>query len=139
MQEVKFSPADEHGIVVQLGASIDENTNRRIRRLMERLQGRRGICEMIPTFCSLLILFDAAKTGYARMEKLLRREIAAMGDVQEEKKIVHEIPVCYGGEYGEDYILKNAGRVIILGNTEYPRIADFLKHARAENIRVYTV
>ncbi len=48
------------------------------------------------------------------------------------------IPPC-GEEYGEEYILKNAGRVIILGNTEYPRIADFLNRARAENIKVYTV
>lgn len=111
MQEVRFSPAGEQGIVVQLGASIDEATNRRIRGLMQRLQGRRGIREMIPTFCSLLILFDASKTGYARMERMLRREIAAMGDVREEKRIVHEIPVCYGGEYGEDlaWVAEHAG------------------------------
>ena len=111
MQEVKFSPVGEHGIVVQLGASIEEETNRKIRRLMERLQGRRGIREMIPTFCSLLILFDASKTGYARMERMLRREIAAMGEGREEKKVVHEIPVCYGGEYGEDlaWVAAHAG------------------------------
>ena len=111
MQEVRFSPAGEQGIVVQLGASIDEATNRKIRRLLQRLQGYRGIREMIPTFCSLLVLFDADKTSYARMQRLLKREIAAMGDVREEKKVVHEIPVCYGGEYGEDlsWVAQHAG------------------------------
>lgn len=111
MQEVRFSPAGEQGIVVQLGASIDEATNHKIRGLMQQLQGRRGIREMIPTFCSLLILFDAGRTSYARMERLLKREIAAMGDVREEKRIVHEIPVCYGGEYGEDlfWVAQHAG------------------------------
>ncbi len=44
-----------------------------------------------------------------------------------------------GDEYGEDYILKNAGRVIILGNTEHPRLTEFLKRARAENIRIHAV
>ena len=44
-----------------------------------------------------------------------------------------------GEEYGEEYILKNAGQVIILGNSEYPRIANFIIRAKAENIRIHNV
>ena len=42
-------------------------------------------------------------------------------------------------EYGEEYIFKNAGRVIILGSTEHPRLAELLNRARAENIQVHVV
>lgn len=111
MQDVRFSPAGEQGIVIQLGSSIEEETNRKIRYLMQRLSSRREILEMIPTFCSLLILFDLKKTSYARMETLLRGELPHLNQLPTQEKIIHRIPVCYGGEFGEDldFVAQHAG------------------------------
>lgn len=111
MQDIRFSPAGEQGIVIQLGSSIEEETNRKIRYLMERLSGRREIREMIPTFCSLLILFDLRRTNYQKMEALLRQELPHLNALPTQEKIVHRIPVCYGGEFGEDlsFVAEHAG------------------------------
>lgn len=102
MEEIRFAPAGEQGIAMQFGNRIEEKTNQKIRLLMERLRGRKEIKEMIPTFCALLILFDNHKTNYARMEKLLRGEAAHLEVSSGQVKKLHLIPVCYGGEFGED-------------------------------------
>ena len=102
MNEISFAPAGEQGIVLQLGTSMDETTNRRIRCLMEQLHGKKGIREMIPSFCSLLVLFDLHKTNYERMKELLTREVSRLQELPTLIKKVHRIPVCYGGRYGED-------------------------------------
>ena len=111
MQDIRFSPAGEQGIVIQLGSSIEEETNRKIRYLMERLGSRREIREMIPTFCSLLILFDLKKTNYSKMEALLRQQLPHLNAIPSQEKIVHRIPVLYGGEFGEDlaFVAEHAG------------------------------
>lgn len=111
MNEISFAPAGEHGIVLQLGTSMDETTNRRIRCLMEQLHGKKGIRELIPSFCSLLVLFDLHKTNYDRMKELLTVEVNRLQELPELIKKVHRIPVCYGGSYGEDldYVAEHAG------------------------------
>ena len=111
MESIQFAPAGEQGIVVQLGNSIEEETNRKIRYLMERLRGRKEIKEMIPSFCALLILYDIHKTDYTGMERLLQKETAHMEHLPKLEKKVHYIPVCYGGSYGEDleYVARHAG------------------------------
>ena len=48
------------------------------------------------------------------------------------------IPACED-ECGEDYILKNAGRVIVVGSTEHSRIAAFVDSARLMGVEICTV
>lgn len=102
MEEIRFTPAGEQGILMEFGTSIEERTNGQIRYLIEHLKGRKGIREMIPTFCSLLVLFDLHKTSYQKMKKLLEKEAASIGHIPKKEKKVHYIPVCYGGDLGED-------------------------------------
>ena len=84
--------------------------NRRIRCLLKQLQGKREILELIPSFCSLLVLFDLDKTDYKRMKRLLTREVERLQELPAVEKKVHRIPVCYGGSYGEDlaYVAEHA-------------------------------
>lgn len=111
MEEFKFVPAGEQGIVMQFSDTIEEETNRKIRYLMEKLQAHREIKEMIPTFCSLLILYDMHRIDYRRMEKLLQQEAMGMDKIPKQEKKIHYIPVCYGGAFGEDlvHVAKHAG------------------------------
>ncbi len=44
-----------------------------------------------------------------------------------------------GDEYGEDYILKSADRIIVVGNVSHLRIAEFLENARSEQIEICVV
>ena len=110
MDALSFSPAGEQGIVLQLGTGVDETTNRRIRCLMKQLEGKKEILELIPSFCSLLILFDLHKTNYKRMVQLLKKEMSRLTELPDTEKKVHHIPVCYGGSYGEDlsYVAEHA-------------------------------
>lgn len=111
MDNIHFSPAGEQGIVIQFGNSINEDTNRKIRYMMKRLQGQTGIVELIPTFCSLLVLFDLHRTSYQKMQLLLEKEARGIEALPQEEKKVHYIPVCYGGTYGEDldFVAEHAG------------------------------
>lgn len=98
--------AGEAGLVVEFGEAIDEAVNRRVIALAEALEARvlEGVRELVPTYRSLLVLFDPLVLGKAR----LREEIAALlaaragGAEGEAPRGVWRVPVLYGGAHGVD-------------------------------------
>lgn len=102
MEKVNFSAAGDQGIMMEFGTKIQVETNKTIRAMVDRLQQRKEVVEMIPTFCSLLILYDCRKTSYEQMKKLLLQEVACIKEDRMRRKTVHKIPVCYERKYGED-------------------------------------
>ena len=113
MQNVKIMTAGDSSILIQFGNSIDPDINARIAATVQLMKEQHieGVVDIIPAFCSLLINYDPRVISYdemkTRMEKILSIEIAAGA----RKKKVHEIPVCYGGEFGPDLptIAEHAG------------------------------
>lgn len=113
MQNVKIMTAGDSSILIQFGNSIDPDINARIAATVQLMKEQHieGVVDIIPAFCSLLINYDPRVISYdemkTRMEKILSVEIAAGA----RKKKVHEIPVCYGGEFGPDLptIAEHAG------------------------------
>ena len=67
--------------------------------------------ETIPAYASLLVKYDPFLTDYAALcDRLRALEKRLSASVVQTGKIV-EIPVCYGGVYGEDlpFVAKHAG------------------------------
>jgi KipI family sensor histidine kinase inhibitor len=99
----RFLPAGDGGLVVELGNVIDEGINARVVALDQRIAGARieGVLETVPTYRSVLILYDSQKIRArqlaARVSEMLAHEEAA---AVEPRRWV--FPVAYGGDYGMD-------------------------------------
>lgn len=95
--------AGDGGLVVELGSDISEATNRRVIALGDAL-GRLalpGIIEIVPTYRSLLILFDPL----ALPRTTLRDEVHLLWPPRVADSARHghwRVPVLYGGEHGVD-------------------------------------
>lgn len=113
MNDVRFYPAGDSMVVAQFGDAIDEAANRRIARFAGNIEQARvkGVGELIPTFCTLSIQYDPRVTGYQKLVKKLHQLLPHGDDAAATQKTVHIIPVCYGGDYGEDlpFVASHAG------------------------------
>jgi KipI family sensor histidine kinase inhibitor len=61
-----------------------------------------GVAEIIPTYRSLLIIYDPSITNPAELQKILETLEARLGEIKIPPPRTVEIPVCYGGEFGPD-------------------------------------
>lgn len=109
----KIKPAGDRAVLVKLGDSISEVVNQRVMELERKLAERRlsGIVETVPAFASLLVCYNPLITDYEAVAAQIRKlENETKGGMAREGRIV-EIPVCYGGEYGEDlpFVARHAG------------------------------
>ncbi|MFA5026805.1 MAG: carboxyltransferase domain-containing protein, partial [Candidatus Methylomirabilota bacterium] len=101
---VRILPAGERGMVVELGESIDLETNAAVRMLALALEraGIPGIRELVPTYRSLGVEYDPEAIGW---EALSAKILAALETIERSGPPpgrVVEIPTRYGGEQGPD-------------------------------------
>ena len=103
MNETLFLPAGDSAVNVEFGRTIDPEINKKIRGLSDSLSRKpiRGVTECIPTFRSLLVCYDPLQTGCEALIKKLKKRIKSLDQVSGGEKRVFNIPVCYGGEFGE--------------------------------------
>ena len=100
-----ISPVGDCAISIDFGQVIDPKINRHIRQTIERIQDLHleGIIELVPTYCALLIQYDAMLYSYSDicnlMEPLL--EPSVTNDANDRVTVI-EIPTVYGGEFGPD-------------------------------------
>lgn len=100
-----ISPVGDCAISIDFGQVINPKINRHIRQTIERIQELKldGITELVPTYCALLIQYDAMLYSYSDicnlMEPLL--DPSATDDANERVTVI-EIPTVYGGEFGPD-------------------------------------
>ncbi len=103
---LRFLRMGEQGLLVEVGCGIDRTVNARVHRLASALkrQAVAGILEMVPSYRSLLILFDPLLLS----RKILQDTVTGLvnngdfGDTSIEWGKVVRLPVCYGGDFGPD-------------------------------------
>ena len=122
MNAPKFLSSGDSAITVEFGNEISAEINACVHALDKALRKKNilGIVETVPTFRSLLIIYDPCITGG---EKLKAKITKLCGDLEmssEGKKRIIEIPVLYGGEYGED--LKDVAEINKLTEDEVVKI-----------------
>ncbi|WP_319410522.1 5-oxoprolinase subunit PxpB [uncultured Cohaesibacter sp.] len=100
---LKIVPFGDSALLVQLGDRIDEAINERIIILTASLEQNplQGICEMAPTYRSLLVRYDPAIIRGSRLVHLLT-ERASNLDYQQTCGRSWRIPVYYGGDEALD-------------------------------------
>ena len=100
-----ISPVGDCAISIDFGQVIDPKINRHIRQTIERIQALQldGIIELVPTYCALLVQYDAMLYSYADMCNTIEPTLSeSVTGNDNETVTVIEIPTVYGGEFGPD-------------------------------------
>ena len=105
MAAFRILPAGDSALTFEFGNEISPAVNRSVKALNDYLSLHPidGICETIPTFRSLSVLYDPLKISYAELsEKLCKAAAGSLQSRDEGTAKIYRIPVCYGGEFGPD-------------------------------------
>jgi inhibitor of KinA len=102
----RILPVGEAAFTVEFGDRLDEQLNRQVHALDAVLSVQRfpGIVETIPTYRSLLVMYDPLVVDEAPVRATLNaavEKLHAQRSVPAEGQLI-EIPVYYGGEWGPD-------------------------------------
>ena len=98
-----ISPVGDRAISIDFGQVIDPTINRHIRQTIERIKALQleGIIELVPTYCALLVEYDAMLYSYSEICKIIEPTLEeGMTNTTNELVTVVEVPTVYGGEFG---------------------------------------
>ena len=112
-QHLRFLPAGDKALVVELGGSISQEINRRVRSLLLAIetQGVPGIIELVPSYRSVLVYYDPLRLSLVDLEERLADLELDLEEAPSDMPSVIEVPTVYGGEHGPDleYVAEHAG------------------------------
>ena len=101
-----FRILGDRALLIELGDQISPSINEKVRELFLKLDRRplEGILELVPSYRSLMVVYDPLKTGWDRLRAdILERHQATDPSLVPEPKTL-AVPVVYGGEYGPDLV-----------------------------------
>jgi KipI family sensor histidine kinase inhibitor len=100
----RYRIAGDRGLLVEYGDRIDLDINGKVRTMAMLLEDSplQGIVEVIPTYRSLLLIYDPLQSDPGRIRTHLENLEERMGEITIPPPRTVEIPVCYGGEFGPD-------------------------------------
>ena len=103
---MRVVPLGDRALLIQLGATIDDATHRRVRAVAARLASRPvpGLIELVPAFTSVAVHYDPARvpnesaagttrSPYVRFAKAIENALADLGDEPLAPPRTVEIPV----------------------------------------------
>ncbi|MBW2617838.1 MAG: 5-oxoprolinase subunit PxpB [Deltaproteobacteria bacterium] len=106
----------EAGLLFEYGDAIAPEINRKVRAIAAALaqESPPGVIEVIPTYRSLLLLYDPLVTDPDGLEKALLALEERLEAIEIPPPARVEIPVCYGHDFGPDieFVAQNAGRSV---------------------------
>jgi KipI family sensor histidine kinase inhibitor len=112
-EKAGFRIAGDQGLLVEYGDAIDLAVNHKVRAMAIVLGGDlpEGVIEVIPTYRSLLIVYDPVKTAPQQLKEILISLEQRLPEIQIPPPKTVEIPVCYGDEFGPDieFVAKSHG------------------------------
>jgi len=132
-EKARFRTAGDRGLLVEYGDIIDPDVNNKVRSMTMVMEqsSPEGVTEVIPTYRSLLIVYDPSITHPAELQKTLKTLEARLDDIKIPPPDTVEIPVCYGGEFGPD--------IAVVAQTHNLTVAEVIElHCRPEYL-IYMV
>lgn len=104
MPEMQFYPAGDNALVIEFGSIIDEAINQKVHNLAALITASdiRGVTELLPTFRSLMVYYDASVVTYGKLKSILENLHPDTDTGMGSQKIIHLIPCCYGARFGVD-------------------------------------
>ena len=103
-EKAHFRTAGDRGLLVEYGDVIDPAVNNKVRSMAIVIEDNplKGVTEVIPTYRSLLMIYDPVTTDPAELQKRLETLESRLEDIKIPPPRTVEIPVCYGGQFGPD-------------------------------------
>ena len=103
-EKARYRIAGDRGLLIEYGDLIDPDVNNKVRSMaiVMAQDAPEGITEVIPTYRSLLIVYDPSITNPTKLQELLETREARLDDIVIPPPKTVKIPVCYGGEFGAD-------------------------------------
>lgn len=103
-EKYRYLPSGDNGIIIEIGSKISEEINGKVRGLTLCIENEKpeGVLEIIPTYTSILIIYDPVIVSYYDLLKKLKEIEKRMKEITLPAPEVVHIPTCYGGEYGMD-------------------------------------
>ncbi len=100
----RFRIAGDRGLLAEYGDAIHPDVHHKVRAMAMRLQEESlpGICEILPTYRSILIVYDPMVTGPGDLQQRLNEMEERLSEVSIPEPRLVEIPVCYGEAFGPD-------------------------------------
>jgi inhibitor of KinA len=102
--DAQFYPASDQSLLVHFGRRITIEGHERVAKLLRLLESEPivGVRNLHPGYCSLLVKFDPLKLDHPQLEGILRPYVGRLAQVELPPARQLDIPVCYGGLFGED-------------------------------------
>jgi len=102
--EPRFLLVGDRGLNMEFGNEISEEINQKIRATATAISQRQisGIKELIPTYRSLLIIYEPMEVSLKDLIAQLKLIQKDLGSLELPQPIVSVIPVLYGGDMGPD-------------------------------------
>jgi len=100
---VRMLQAGDQALVVEFGDTIDAALNRLVQALDRRVAAARidGVIETVPTYRSLMVVYDPLRIGSAALRRQLARLVPKKAESDAPARR-WTLPVAYGGEQGLD-------------------------------------
>ena len=102
--KARFRITGDKGLLVEYGDGIDPEVNAKVRSMAIVMEHNtpEGVIETIPTYRSLLLVYDPTITGPGKLKKELKSLEDRLAEIEIPPPDTVDIPVCYGGEFGPD-------------------------------------
>ena len=99
-----FYSMGDRGLLIEFGDEISREINEKVRRmgLAVRDEIREGIVEVVPTYRSLLIIYNPLLLPVEDLKKRVKRIEEGLQEVPLPEPNLTRIPAVYGGIYGPD-------------------------------------
>ncbi len=100
----EITTSGDSAINVVLSESISDEASKLVRAAVDAISDAEipGIKELVPTFTSVMVCYDPRQIKHAELVERISKQIETLSLGQEGTRRIFEIPVCYGGEFGED-------------------------------------
>lgn len=123
-ESIRLVPLGDSAITVEFGDEIDPHINACAVAFAATIsqQGWKGIFDIVPTYRSVTIHFDALHWNSSALATKLKRLPRLSANGISPGSVLHTIPVLYGGEWGPDL----------------EALATFTSLTSAETIRLHT-
>jgi inhibitor of KinA len=102
--ETIFRLMGDRGLLLEFGDEISSEVNEKVRRMTLAIQAEsvEGIVEIVPTYRSLLILYNSLILSFVDLKKRLERIEKGLQQTPFPEPKLTRIPALYGGSYGPD-------------------------------------
>jgi inhibitor of KinA len=121
--ETLFLLMGDRGLLLEFGDEISAEVNEKVRKMALAIQAEllEGIIEVVPTYRSLLALYNPLVIPLEDLKKRLKQLEEGLKEISFPDPKLTKIPVLYGGDFGPDL----------------EKVAEYLRLAPEEVIRLH--